>query len=181
MPSVKPLSQPEAELYRPNEREVLISIATPKFIDTVYPKPNLANWKNNPVLRLAFHDSDQQKSYDDKLVYMCSYDAHRIAVFADEHRGKDFVIHCWAGKSRSPTVAWFIHTIFAKDHYRFIGNRSGQTNAHVKRTLFKAFRERLVAREILNGFLIFKERGDLLRSQAYEAGFRAALKYCGKA
>ena len=188
MPKIIALSQPQAELYKPSSNEVLISIATPDWIDTKYPQPVLSNWSKNFVLSLSFHDSDPKLFDGKKLKHMTWYDGHQIIAFADEHLGKDFVVHCWKGASRSATIATVLQTVFAKQGYTLERPSDCQwkTNNHVRGTLFKAVQERRMEQAIHAGFLAYRKRGDIheeeknMSSQMYEAGWRDCLKHLEK-
>ncbi len=57
------------------------------------------------LLRVQFQDYDSLKKHPEDAVLFSPTLAARIARFARKHRGKNFIIHCAAGISRSGAVA----------------------------------------------------------------------------
>ena len=133
MPKVSTLSQPEAEYFKPQPNDLLISIATPDWVDEPYPEPKLTNWANNVVAKVRFHDSDPKKWDSDKFIHMNRLDAHKILAITRLNREKDVYVHCWAGQSRSNAVARFLSYTF--DYT--LGHCAAENlmNMHVFRTL----------------------------------------------
>lgn len=184
MPFITILSQPEAEAYQPSGNEVLISIATPSLKGTKYPQPQLDNWAGREILRLSFHDSEPKKHTNPEFKHMSEYDAQMIACFCTKHTGKDIAIHCWAGRSRSLTIAELVVQLKFNEGYDFANYvQRPRINLHVYNLAQKAFRERAMEAAILKGFLKYQMRGDIheeekgMSSQMYEAGWNDAVKY----
>lgn len=97
------LSRAQAEEYEPGDNEACISISCP--VDG----PARLSPHFKAVLRLWFDDVDGRVlaawGDDGGIVYFNEQMAEDILAFADEHRDKDLVVHCWAGISRSTAVA----------------------------------------------------------------------------
>jgi len=88
--------------YTPGPNTVCVSITDPHRAGAKLPD-GFAD-----VLRLTFHDYDSEDAlhylYPENVVLCTENDASRIAAFARKHRGRNFLVHCAAGISRSGAV-----------------------------------------------------------------------------
>src|SRR6186713_2632158 len=57
------------------------------------------------VLRLKFQDYEDTRKHPDSAVLFHPRQAEQVARFLNEHRGKNILVHCAAGVSRSGAVA----------------------------------------------------------------------------
>jgi len=86
------------------------------------------------VLRLQFQDCDPEAAVlGPEAVPMRSEQADRIWLFARRHRGRNFVVHCAAGVSRSRGVVEALLRAFPE--YEDRGDESHTPNGHVLRLL----------------------------------------------
>jgi predicted protein tyrosine phosphatase len=82
---------------------VCISIVSPGQPDTVISAPFEA------ILRLKFHDIEKLM---DGYQRASKQDLEAIVAFLNQHRGKNFLIHCEAGVSRSGAIVEAILAAF---------------------------------------------------------------------
>ena len=86
------------------------------------------------VLRLQFHDCDPEAAaLGPEAVPMRPEQAERIWRFARRHRGRNIVVHCGAGVSRSRAVVEALMRTFPE--YEDRGDESHTPNGHVLRFL----------------------------------------------
>ena len=120
-------SEAWAQAKRPPENTVLISITDPGR-EAALPSGYL------DVLRLQFHDCDPQAvALGPEAVPMRPEQAERIWAFVREHRGRNIVVHCGAGVSRSRAVVEALLRTFPE--YGDRGDESRTPNGHVLRSL----------------------------------------------
>ena len=102
MPWIANRDESWASGYVPWPNTVCVSITDPHRVGA-----KLANGFVD-VLRLTFHDYDAPDAlhcvYPEDVALCTKADADRIAAFARKHRGKNFLVHCAAGISRSGAV-----------------------------------------------------------------------------
>ena len=103
----------EKELFRSNN---IISIITPPHPPTNFPDegvPFSECYKNlGTVCVLKFHDANVQS--DDSVVLFNHDDAKRIWEFVQQTKqnGKNYIVHCTAGLSRSQAVGYVLNEYF---------------------------------------------------------------------
>jgi predicted protein tyrosine phosphatase len=86
------------------------------------------------VLRLQFQDCDPQAvALGPEAMPMRPNQADRIWAFARRHRGRNIVVHCAAGVSRSRAVVEALLRTFPE--YEDRGDESNRPNGHVLRSL----------------------------------------------
>ena len=111
----------------PPEGAVLVSITDPGR-EAAIPPGYL------DVLRLAFHDCDPEAAVlGPEAAPMRPEQAQRIWVFARKYRGRNIVVHCAAGISRSRGVVEAVLRTFPE--YEDRGDESQKPNGHVLRSL----------------------------------------------
>ncbi len=98
------------------------------------PPPMLGQYAD--VLRLAFEDFDAQRMHPENAVLCSPVDAQQIVEFTRRHRGKNLVVHCAAGISRSGAIVETILRAHPEYHDRGWGRHP---NGHVRRLLEQAF------------------------------------------
>ena len=120
-------SEAWAQANRPPENAVLISITDPGR-EAALPPGYL------DVLRLQFHDCDPKTvALGPEAVPMRPQQADLIWHFARQHRGRNIVVHCGAGVSRSRAVVEALLRTFPE--YEDSGDESQTPNRHVLRSL----------------------------------------------
>ena len=95
------------------------------------------------VLNLNFDDvTEDEYEYEGHIFRTISFDeAREILDFVERQKGRDLVIHCKAGRSRSQAVARFIVDCFPDD---WVGNRLLETyNPEVLGRLKRVYYDRL--------------------------------------
>jgi predicted protein tyrosine phosphatase len=111
----------------PPEGAVLISITDPGR-EAAFPSGYL------DVLRLQFQDCDPgAQTLGPEAVPLHPEQAERIWLFARRHRGRNIVVHCAAGVSRSRAVVEALLRTFPE--YEDRGDESHTPNRHVLRLL----------------------------------------------
>jgi predicted protein tyrosine phosphatase len=124
----------DAEAYIPEPNTVIISITEPK------------NWRGYgvlaslqegyvDVLRLQFEDFDSLKLHPKDAALFTVDQAKRVAEFVTQHRGKNILVHCSAGISRSGAVVDAILQAFPE--YEDRGNPR-HPNGHVRSLMKRA-------------------------------------------
>ncbi len=88
------------------------------------------------VMRLRFEDYDSLRRHPDDAALFTPDQARDLASFLREHRGKNFLVHCAAGISRSAAVAEVILEAFPE--YEDVGHKPRHPNGHVKSLLKRA-------------------------------------------
>lgn len=121
------------------------------FISIVNTPGNMKAWNNSAdrehwfkekhsnVLNLVFDDTPKDIFY--KGVWWLAIspeDALKTVEFIEDNLGKDFIIHCVAGQSRSQAVAHFIVDKYS-ERYSTIKNRTETPNRGVLRELNNAY------------------------------------------
>lgn len=119
-----------AEKWTPDGETVCISISEPgrkvklpQFVD---------------LIREHFQDYDGEKSHPDSAVLFTPNHAARIARFARKHRdaGRNILVHCAAGVSRSGAVAEALLEAFPEYEDRgWIRHPNGMVKSGMKRAL----------------------------------------------
>jgi predicted protein tyrosine phosphatase len=94
-------SRNNACVREPTPNTAVISIATPG-----YPALLKEGWDD--VLRLEFHDVVNIPKGMPEAVPFSDTHAEDIHAFIAKHEGKDFMVHCDAGMSRSVAVGAFL-------------------------------------------------------------------------
>jgi predicted protein tyrosine phosphatase len=103
------MSQFEARRYEPGLDDVCISIWSKAWSDG---PPKLSR-RFVEVLTLEFDDVDYTDRGTEGAVTISDADADRVIDFVRRHRGrKTLVVHCFAGVSRSRTVAATLGRLF---------------------------------------------------------------------
>jgi predicted protein tyrosine phosphatase len=126
-PWVANRSEAWAQANAPPEDAVLISITDPGR-EAAVPTGYL------DVLRLAFHDCDPEAAaLGPEAVPMRLEQADRVWLFARKHRGRNIVVHCAAGVSRSRAVVEALLRTFPE--YEDRGDKSHTPNRLVLRLL----------------------------------------------
>jgi predicted protein tyrosine phosphatase len=86
------------------------------------------------VLRLQFHDCDPEaQTLGPEAMLFQPEQAERIWLFTRRHRGRNVVVHCAAGISRSRAVVEALLRAFPE--YEDRGDESHSPNGHVLRSL----------------------------------------------
>lgn len=134
------------ERYVPETGTVCISITEPLYPNGVRKHQAKLRDGFEGVLRLEFQDYDPiklipgsnlinpQHVYPIDAVVMTEEQARQVADFATRYRGKNFMVHCAAGISRSAAVAEVLLQAFPE--YVDRGHTPRWPNNHV-RTLLK--------------------------------------------
>ena len=90
------------------------------------------------VLTLKFTDVTARREWMGKQVHpMLIEDAYAILAFIKKHEGKDFLVHCHAGVSRSSAVCLYLHIEHSYDLKTNFWATSNP-NKHVLGSLFFA-------------------------------------------
>lgn len=129
-------SKYHAAEIEPTEGTVVISIGSPGEEYTLKP-----GWDD--VLRIEFDDVVKIPPSRDMLgrdiIAFCDKHADTIHAFIEEHREKDFLIHCSAGVSRSVAVGSFMREIFDADLKLHEIATDEHCNARVRRGLLRKY------------------------------------------
>lgn len=99
-----------AKEFKCDEPWVAISIAT--IVDDW---PELPTTKRVDLLQIYFPDLDTPDDLFDKSMLFNEMHARQILDFVKMHKDKTFLIHCEAGRSRSPAVAAAISKLVMND------------------------------------------------------------------
>lgn len=125
-----------ARRHAPGPDEVCISITEPGRAEPVPPLPGFL-----AVLRLEFHDYDPQRMQPKNFppgwrpVYFTRQQAQQVADFSTTHRGRNILVHCAAGISRSGAIVEAILQAFPEYEDR---GWPRHPNTHVKILLKRA-------------------------------------------
>lgn len=123
-----------ARRYAPGLDEVCISITEPGRAEPAPPLPGFL-----AVLRLEFMDMDPARGYPERdkrpRVYFTREQARQVADFATTHRGRNILVHCAAGISRSGAIVEAILQAFPEYEDR---GWPRHPNKHVKILLKRA-------------------------------------------
>jgi predicted protein tyrosine phosphatase len=126
-------SRQQAVELAPVEGTVVISISTPGF--------ELASlqegWKS--ILRLQFHDCTEDNA--SALTPFNDVMAAIVHEFIQVHLGKDFMIHCDAGVSRSVAIGLFLREIFEAELTTHAIHTTVAYNSLVHRMLMRKYWE----------------------------------------
>ena len=77
--------------------------------DEMYPEEKRTHWFKEDCVQIINVDFDDVSSEEDESGYAIDYtQAEMLVKFIVENYGRDFYIHCSAGKSRSQSIARFI-------------------------------------------------------------------------
>jgi predicted protein tyrosine phosphatase len=129
-------SRSAIEACRPHEvAHVIVSITSgPSDVARLRPGPACRG-----VLRLVFADAEAPSEQFPEAQLFSSEQAAQIWAFIQEHRAavERIVVHCDAGKSRSPAVAAALSRVLTGDDADFFGGRY-QPNRRVYRLLLAA-------------------------------------------
>ena len=121
------INRGRAEMIQPRSDEAIISISNPDNPANLFP-----SWAPSRVLRLGFHDADENKRHvhsgEHQLykIINCRLfdedDAKKVLEFIGDKKDKvtTIYVHCDAGISRSAAIAKFIAGIYNlefPDHY----------------------------------------------------------------
>lgn len=92
--------------------KAFISIVGTKDVQEYYLEEKEYHWfkhKHSNVLNLEFDDVDEDKEWDGHVAMAITDEqAEEIVNFIEENLGKNFLIHCRAGMSRSQAIKHFI-------------------------------------------------------------------------
>lgn len=95
-------------------------IGTPQVLSDYLEEPLTEHWfkRNHPnVLNLDFDDVDHDSQFVNcEFKAMSPKQAKETVDFIERNLGKDFIIHCRAGVSRSQAIGCFIYD-FYKEHF----------------------------------------------------------------
>lgn len=131
---IEVLGEYSARQYTPQDNEVCISITTRpgRAVLNVSPVPLHPNFVD--VLRLQFDDTAVSHLGDDQARSITRHQARDVAAFVAKHKDKKkLVIHCFAGMSRSRSMAAAIAEVLD------IPFRFTVLNPHVYRAVKDAF------------------------------------------
>ena len=114
-------------LYSYNVNEVkddkaFISIIGTEECRKYYLEEDTNHWFSNctedNVLNLEFDDVNEEEVKWNNIILkgMSDRQAEQIVDFIEKHKGKDFYIHCRAGKSRSIAVATYILDMYGEEY-----------------------------------------------------------------
>ena len=106
--------------------------------------PNITAVNRMGLLKLHFHDADEKAEDAEVLTLFSEAHADQILDFFNQHKDVDYIlVHCTAGRSRSPAVAAAITKILGGDDSVWF--RIKTPNALVYRTLLnRAFDRNLI-------------------------------------
>lgn len=104
-----------------NDTAFISIIGTKDVLEYHLEEPDTEHWfkdKHDNVLNLEFDDLPcDEFEFDGHVAKGLSIEqAKEIYDFVEKHIGKNFIIHCRAGMSRSAAVGWYIRD-FYKDIY----------------------------------------------------------------
>jgi predicted protein tyrosine phosphatase len=134
-------SRAQAEALTPEVNQVIISITVPG-------KPAAIRMVNEwaGILRLEFHDFATHvgatltgEPDGDPIVYFDEAMAERVSAFVEEHarNGRDFVVHCDAGVSRSVAVGLYLRDVYGAELTTHAIHTTAAANSLVLRTLMR--------------------------------------------
>jgi predicted protein tyrosine phosphatase len=113
-----------AEQYTPDKKSLRISISDPGFRASLPEAPHILE-----TLYLEFHDKTRPK---DGVVLFSEKHAESIYDFIDRHEGySEIIIHCAAGMSRSPAIAWALAEFFGSTTAEFFYTANYWPNQHI--------------------------------------------------
>jgi len=108
-------SRKQACALQPIEGSVIISISYPEE-DAVLQE----GWE--AVLRLRYHEATRRcDTLSKDPIIFSKYMAEVIDSFVQEHKDKNFVIHCHSGQRRSVAIAMFLKDAFGAEVTAHIG------------------------------------------------------------
>jgi predicted protein tyrosine phosphatase len=132
MTKINICSRSQVQMLLPSEDSILISITDP---GKVHPRIS-KGWR---FLRLKFHDLDQARNEEDRLI--SKKDATLILEFIKVTIPKEIIINCEAGISRSGGVAVALEEILNGDRKAF--KKYPNHNRLVTTTILRVWQERL--------------------------------------
>jgi len=122
----------------PVKGAVMISINTPPRTEWDDGFADLRpGWED--VLQLSFHDfvnEGDEDLFNGWVVFTPSM-AKEIHAFVEKNSGKDFVIHCTAGQSRSVAVGVFLRDVHNAELFLHAADNEASANSLVRRTLMR--------------------------------------------
>lgn len=133
MPTVDVYNRNDACGLDPIEGTVIISISNPD-----QPAPLKEGWED--VLRLEFSDIVRLPPVEmPDLVVFHQGHVDLVHSFVEKHvrAGKDFVVHCDAGVSRSVAVGMYIHEVYEGDLNLHAIHTTAAANSRVHRGLIR--------------------------------------------
>lgn len=131
-PRVTVMNQFEAQQYTPQDHEVCISITSDANM-AFAPRPAILSDKFEDILRLEFDDVAVQQVGDETATSISKEQSVKVVEFVQRHLDKKhLVIHCFAGISRSRSIAAAICQHFALP-YKFTA-----LNSHVYNSILWA-------------------------------------------
>jgi predicted protein tyrosine phosphatase len=118
----------------PTPNTVVISICCPGDPCTLK-----EGWED--VLRLEFHDVVRipQGLADGDIIAFNIDHADQIHAFIEKHEGKDFMVHCAAGLSRSVAVGSFMREVHGADLHLHEIHSDEFANSRVRRALMHKY------------------------------------------
>jgi predicted protein tyrosine phosphatase len=133
MPQVDVYNREGACSLDPIEGTVIISISGP----TGTPAPLKEGWED--VLRLEFDDVVKPVAGIPDLVLFHQGHVDKVQAFVEKHveAGKDFVVHCDAGISRSVAIGMYINEVYEGDLNLHAIHTTAAANARVHRGLIR--------------------------------------------
>lgn len=155
-PWIANVSEEAAKAWKPDAETVCISITEPmRFADLA------DGWADKP-LRLKFHDIDPARiearnavagrprgTHQDAYTPCHPRQAEMIAAYATKHRGKNILVHCAAGISRSGAIVEALLQAFPEYEDRGWGRHP---NGHVRSLMKRALGLVPAGIEVVNGF-----------------------------
>jgi predicted protein tyrosine phosphatase len=118
------LSRVVAELYVPEEKALRISISDPGLLASLPEDNNIIE-----TLYLEFHDKIRPKV---GVVLFSEKHAQSIYEFINKYEDyAEIIIHCAAGMSRSPAIAWALAEFFGSTTAEFFYTTKYWPNQHV--------------------------------------------------
>lgn len=132
MPQVDVHNREQAESLEPIEGTVVISISGPGR-----PAHLKDGWED--VLHLEFDDVVKPHSAVPDLVLFSQTHVDKVHAFVEKHveAGKDFVIHCDAGVSRSVAVGMYVNEVYGGDLNLHAIHTTAAANSRVHRGLVR--------------------------------------------
>lgn len=98
------------------------------------------------VLNIVFDDLTQDKDWNNYVFKaMSESQGEEIVNFIEKNKGKNFMVHCTAGISRSGAVASFIRDFYLNDEEQDLFERENphiRPNIHVLSTLKRVYYEK---------------------------------------
>lgn len=124
----------QAEDLEPTEGTVMISISSPGD-----PADLKEGWED--VLRLEFHDVVKIPLDIPDIKAFCQDHVDAVHEFVDKHveTGKNFVVHCDAGVSRSVAMGVFLKEVHGGDLHLHAIHTTVAANSRVSRGLMRKY------------------------------------------